>query len=107
MPWDELLQLGLALAHAALEADGPRDPLSDRHEARWTSQAYMHDVGRPGARGAPARVARADTATKNRALLAIAARDPPRRARRLLAANAEDVAPARAPTGSTPRCSTA
>ena len=55
---------------------------------------YMEDAGRR-ARAAARRVARADTATKNRALAAMAA--AVRRAKaKLLAANTEDVAAARA-----------
>ena len=55
---------------------------------------YMEDVGRR-ARAAARRLARADTATKNRALAAMAA--AVRRAKaKLLAANAEDIAAARA-----------
>ncbi|MCX7893274.1 MAG: glutamate-5-semialdehyde dehydrogenase [Burkholderiales bacterium] len=55
---------------------------------------YMHDLGRR-ARAASRLVAKADTATKNRALAAIAAAIR-RDAARILAANAEDVARARA-----------
>jgi glutamate-5-semialdehyde dehydrogenase len=57
-------------------------------------KSYMHEVGRH-ARGAARGVARADTAAKNRALTSAAAalrRD----AKKLLAANAEDVESARA-----------
>ncbi len=56
-------------------------------------QSYMHGVGRR-ARAASRATARADTATRNRALAAIA-RGISRDAERLLAANAADVAAAR------------
>src|SRR5207249_11874621 len=57
-------------------------------------KSYMLEVGRR-ARAASREVARADTATKNRALLA-AANAMRRDARKLLAANSEDVKAARA-----------
>jgi glutamate-5-semialdehyde dehydrogenase len=56
-------------------------------------RSYMHEVGRR-ARAAARLVAKADTATKNRALLAMAAAVR-RDVARLLAANAEDVAKAK------------
>ncbi|HET8610807.1 MAG TPA: gamma-glutamyl-phosphate reductase, partial [Burkholderiales bacterium] len=56
-------------------------------------QSYMHEVGRR-ARAASRETARADTATRHRALAAIA-RGISRDAERLLAANAADVAAAR------------
>src|SRR3979411_896582 len=57
-------------------------------------KSYMLDVGRR-ARAASREVARADTAAKNRALVA-AAKAVRRDAKKLLAANAEDVKSARA-----------
>ena len=57
-------------------------------------KSYMLEVGRR-ARAASREVARADAATKNRALLA-AAKAIRRDAKKLLAANAEDVKPAKA-----------
>src|SRR5260221_14424713 len=57
-------------------------------------KSYMLEVGRR-ARAASREVARADTDTKNRALLA-AAKAMRRDAKKLLAANAEDVKAARA-----------
>ncbi|HEY4658273.1 MAG TPA: hypothetical protein VIH11_02075, partial [Gemmatimonadaceae bacterium] len=57
-------------------------------------RSYMHETGRR-ARQAARRVAKADTATKNRALRAMAAAVR-RAAAKLAAANAKDVAEARA-----------
>ncbi len=67
-------------------------------------RSYMHEMGRR-ARAAAREVARADTATKNAALAAIAAAIR-RDAARLLAANAHDIAGAQ-PAARTPRSSTA
>src|SRR5437016_4372598 len=76
----------------------PRLPLDQRKippmNAPSDIKSYMLEVGRR-ARAASREVARADTASKNRALLA-AAKAIRRDARKLLAANAEDVKTARA-----------